>query len=155
VKLSLIAVGTRAPGWVSEGFEEYARRMPGEHRLTLVEVAPAARKGWAPERIRADEAARLLARTGPRDRVVALDVAGKRLSTPDLADCLERWRSEGDDVSFLIGGADGLHQDCLTRAGDVISLSALTFPHFLVRIILAEQLYRAWTLLQGHPYHRG
>jgi len=111
--------------------------------------------GRQPERARAEQAARLLRLVGRSDWVVALDVDGEGCSTQQLAQKLDHWRMQGRDVAFLIGGADGLDQSCLTRADEVISLSKLTFPHELVRIILAEQLYRAWTILSGHPYHRG
>jgi 23S rRNA (pseudouridine1915-N3)-methyltransferase len=154
VKLRLVAVGTKSPDWVDAGFTDYARRMPRECALELVEVAPASRKGWPAERILADEGERILARIGRSDRVVALDVAGKACSTEQLAKKLDNWRMQGGDVSFLIGGADGLDRSCLTRADESISLSAMTFPHQLVRVMLAEQLYRAWTVLHGHPYHR-
>lgn len=153
MKLRLIAVGAKSPGWVDAGFTDYARRMPRECALELVELAPANRK-LPMERILADEGQRMLGRLGASDRVVALDVIGRPCSTEDLAKKLDNWRMEGGDVSFLIGGADGLDKTCLTRADESISLSAMTFPHLLVRVVLAEQLYRAWTVLQGHPYHR-
>lgn len=153
MKLRLIAVGAKSPGWVDAGFTDYARRMPRECALELVELAPANRK-LPMDRILADEGQRMLGRLGTSDRVVALDVIGKPCSTEDLAKKLDNWRMEGGDVSFLIGGADGLDKTCLTRADEAISLSAMTFPHLLVRVMLAEQLYRAWTVLQGHPYHR-
>jgi 23S rRNA (pseudouridine1915-N3)-methyltransferase len=122
--------------------------------MELVEIAPASRKGWSAERIRAEEGDRILARIAPGDQVIALDVRGGPCSTEELARKLDNWRMQGGDVSFLIGGADGLDQRCLSRAGASISLSAMTFPHQLVRVMLAEQLYRAWTVLHGHPYHR-
>lgn len=154
MKLRLIAVGAKSPDWVDAGFTDYARRMPRECALELVEVAPANRKGWQAERILAEEAQRILARVGRSDQVVALDVAGRACSTEKLANKLDDWRMQSGDVSFLIGGADGLDARCLTRADETLSLSAMTFPHQLVRVMLAEQLYRAWTILHGHPYHR-
>ena len=154
MKLRLIAVGAKSPDWVNAGFSDYARRMPRECALELVEIAPANRKGWPSERVLADEGARILARVGRADRVVALDVVGKACSTEQLAKKLDNWRMQGGDVSFLIGGADGLDHSCLDRADESISLSDMTFPHQLVRVMLAEQLYRAWTVLHGHPYHR-
>ncbi len=154
MKLRLIAVGAKSSGWVNDGFTDYARRMPRECALELVEIAAANRKGWPRERVLADEGERILARVGQADRVVALDVAGKACSTEQLANKLDDWRSQGSDVSFLIGGADGLAASCLSRADESLSLSAMTFPHQLVRVMLAEQLYRAWTVLHGHPYHR-
>lgn len=96
----------------------------------------------------------MLARVGAADRVVALDVVGRSCSTEDLAKKLDKWRMDGGDVSFLIGGADGLDGACIARAEESLSLSEMTFPHLLVRVMFAEQLYRAWTVLHGHPYHR-
>jgi 23S rRNA (pseudouridine1915-N3)-methyltransferase len=154
VKLRLVAVGAKSPGWVDAGFSDYARRMPRECALELVEIAPANRKGWPVARMLADEGERILARVARTDHVVALDVAGKVCSTEQFAKKLDNWRMQGGDVSFLIGGADGLDSSCLARADESISLSAMTFPHQLVRVMLAEQLYRAWTVLHGHPYHR-
>lgn len=155
MKLSLLAVGGKSPDWVRAGFEDYARRLPESSRLTLIEIPPTSRRGWPPERVLAEEAERILARVKPEDHVVALDVAGRTCSTEALSGKLDDWRMQGRDVDFLIGGAEGLHPRCLDRADETLSLSALTFPHQLVRVILAEQLYRAWTLLHGHPYHRG
>ncbi len=154
VKLRLVAVGTRLPDWVSAGFAEYARRLPRTMPLQLFEVPAANRRNQGLAQIRATEAAKLLAQVGGDDWVVALDVEGKTCSTEKLAEKLDGWRMRGSDVTFLVGGADGLAEDCLTRANETISLSAFTFPHALVRVILAEQLYRAWTLLTSHPYHR-
>lgn len=154
MKLRLVAVGAKSPGWVDAGYSDYARRMPRECALDLVEIAPANRRGWPSERILADEGERILARVGRSDRVVALDVGGKSCSTEQLAKKLDSWRMLGCNVSFLIGSADGLDHSCLSRADESISLSAMTFPHQLVRVMLAEQLYRAWTIVHGHPYHR-
>jgi 23S rRNA (pseudouridine1915-N3)-methyltransferase len=154
VKLRLVAVGTKSPDWVAAGFEEYARRMPDSSRLTLVEVPAVNRKGWTVERVIQEEGDRLLGKLSDTDHVVALDVAGRTCSTEELAGKLDDWRMQGVEVSFLVGGADGLDPRCLGRANERLSLSSLTFPHQLVRVILAEQLYRAWTVLHGHPYHR-
>lgn len=154
MKIRLIAVGQRPPAWVAEGFSEYVRRLPREMPLALVEVPPAARRNLPAERARRLEAERLLGQVSERDRVIALDVKGRTWSTETLARKLDDWRMEGNDLAFLIGGADGLDERCLSRADERLSLSALTFPHALVRVIVAEQLYRAWTVLTGHPYHR-
>ena len=154
MKLRLVAVGAKSPGWVDAGFKDYARRMPRECAMELIEVAPANRKGWPSERVVADEGERILARVGASDRVIALEIGGKACSTEQLANKLDDWRMQGGDVSFLIGGVDGLDSGCLARADESLSLSAMTFPHQLVRVMLAEQLYRAWTVLHGHPYHR-
>jgi len=155
VKLRLVAVGSKSPDWVNAGYQEYARRMPRDCAVELVEIAPASRKGWPAERIRVDEGDRMLARIGTADQVVALDVRGRACSTEELARKLGNWRMQGGDVSFLVGGADGLDERCLSRADESLSLSTMTLPHQLVRVMLAEQLYRAWTVLHGHPYHRG
>jgi 23S rRNA (pseudouridine1915-N3)-methyltransferase len=155
VKIRLIAVGHRPPEWVSQGFREYARRLPRELPLELVEISPASRKSVSPERVRGIEAERLLAQVGPDDRLLALDERGQAWSTVRLADNLSDWRMQGRDVAILIGGADGLDETCRQRADHVVALSAMTLPHALVRVVLAEQVYRAWTILSGHPYHRG
>ncbi|HEX7036806.1 MAG TPA: 23S rRNA (pseudouridine(1915)-N(3))-methyltransferase RlmH [Pseudomonadales bacterium] len=163
MKLRLIAVGTRPPEWVKEGFAEYARRLPREMPLELVELSPATRsKGrtrhasdGAVRQIREAEGERLLAQVKDTDWVVALDEHGKTWSTLDLAQKLDNWRMQGRDVTFLIGGAEGLADACRARADEILSLSAMTLPHALVRVVLAEQLYRAWTVASGHPYHRG
>lgn len=147
-------MGERPRSWVVDGFDDYARRLPRESELSLVEVAAGAGKGRAPERTRADQARRLLRQLGQNDWVVALDCEGAACTTQQLADKLDHWRMQGRDVAFLVGGADGLDASCLSRADEVMSLSKLTFPHELVRVILAEQIYRAWTILSRHPYHR-
>jgi 23S rRNA (pseudouridine1915-N3)-methyltransferase len=155
VKLKILAVGSRSPAWVTAGFDDYARRLPRTCALELIEISAARRKGWSAERVLADEGERMLARIAGADHAVALAVGGRTCSTEQLAEKLDDWRMQGNDVSFLIGGADGLAPGCLERADEALSLSAMTFPHQLVRLMLAEQLYRAWTLLHGHPYHRG
>ncbi|MFW6092994.1 MAG: 23S rRNA (pseudouridine(1915)-N(3))-methyltransferase RlmH [Pseudomonadota bacterium] len=155
MRIRLISVGRRPPEWVSAGFSEYARRLPRELRLELIEVAPGARGKRGSARGRELEGQRLLSQLGDDDWVVALDERGKTWSTLGLAERLDDWRMQGRDVAFLVGGADGLDECCLGRADHVLSLSAMTLPHLLVRVVLAEQIYRAWTVLTGHPYHRG
>lgn len=154
LKIRLLAVGERPRSWVSDGFTEYARRLPKNSRLSLVEVAAGGGKGRPSQRTRAEQTERLLKQLGDNDWVVALDGDGEAWSTQELAQKLDHWRLQGRDVAFLVGGADGLDRSGLMRADEVMSLSMLTFPHELVRIILAEQIYRAWTILSGHPYHR-
>jgi 23S rRNA (pseudouridine1915-N3)-methyltransferase len=154
MKIRVIAVGARPRPWVADGFREYARRLPREMPLSIVEVAPGGGRGRAAEQVMALESERLLSHLGPRDWVVALDVGGERCSTRELALSLESWRMQGRDVAFLVGGAEGLAPACLARADVALSLSELTFPHEMVRVILAEQIYRAWTIVSGHPYHR-
>ena len=155
MRIHLLAVGTRMPAWVTAGYQEYAKRMPRECALHLVEIPPGDRhKSRRAEQARKEEGKRMLAAI-PRDsEVVALDVTGEACSTTDLARQLAGWLESGRDTALLIGGPDGLTPDCLAAARRRWSLSELTFPHALVRVIVAEQLYRAWTLYQGHPYHR-
>jgi 23S rRNA (pseudouridine1915-N3)-methyltransferase len=155
MQITLIAVGTRMPAWVTEGYREYARRMPRECSLALTEV-PLGRRGKSRpvERAVTEEGSRMLAAVSEKQRVIALDVGGRGWSTVQLAGELGGWMQDGRDVSLLVGGPDGLAADCLARAGQRWSLSPLTLPHPLVRVVLAEQLYRAWTLMSGHPYHR-
>ncbi len=155
MKVHLISVGSKMPTWVQEGYREYARRLPPELTLVLYEVPLAGRgKGRSLERTLAEESARMLATVPKRCRVVALDVMGKPKTTESLAEDLREWLASGQEVALLVGGPDGLHPDCLAVAQERWSLSRLTFPHPLVRVVLAEQLYRAWTVLRGHPYHR-
>jgi 23S rRNA (pseudouridine1915-N3)-methyltransferase len=155
VQINLIAAGTRMPAWVEEGYHEYARRMPRECRLVLNEIPLAQRsKSQAIERAVRDEGARMLATLSDRQQVIALDIKGRGWSTEQLAQQMESWRQDGRDISLLVGGPDGLAAECLQRADQTWSLSALTLPHPLVRVLLAEQLYRAWSLNSGHPYHR-
>lgn len=144
------------PAWVEAGFEDYTRRLPAECALRLIEIDPAPRtKQRDFDRAVILEGKRLLAAIPKRARAIALEVSGQAWSTEQLAGELRGWLASGQDIALLVGGADGLSDACLAGAQGRWSLSPLTFPHALVRVILAEQLYRAWTLLQGHPYHRG
>jgi 23S rRNA (pseudouridine1915-N3)-methyltransferase len=155
VNIHLIAVGTRMPAWVDDGYLEYARRMPRECALRLVEIPPQ-KRGKKPDtgRIRERECARLQAAVPRGAGILALDERGRSWTTRELADRLAAWLGDGRDLALLVGGPDGLHPDCLQAANGRWSLSPLTLPHPLVRVLVAEQLYRAWSLLQGHPYHR-
>jgi 23S rRNA (pseudouridine1915-N3)-methyltransferase len=155
VRIHLLAVGTRMPSWVVEGYREYTKRLPRECSLQLVEIPPAKRhKSLSAEQARQQEGQAILAALPKDCSVVALDVRGKPWSTETLAAQLDDWLVSGRDVALLVGGPDGLSDACLERADQRWSLSALTYPHALVRIVLAEQLYRAWTINTGHPYHR-
>ena len=155
MRVSLIAVGTKMPALVSQGVEEYGKRMPREWKLEWREI-PLARRGKDAnaQQLCAREGEQILKAVPAGDRVIALDVRGKRLSTEQLAEQLKDWQMSGDSYSLLIGGPDGLCPACLERADKRWSLSDLTLPHPLVRILLAEQLYRAWTITVNHPYHR-
>jgi 23S rRNA (pseudouridine1915-N3)-methyltransferase len=154
VRLRVVAVGTRMPAWVDDGFSEYAARMPRECRLELCAVAPGRRSRSAdPARAISEEGQRLLKASAGCCRV-CLDVRGAAVDTPALARRLAGWMRAGQDVALLVGGPDGLAQECLDAASWRWSLSPLTLPHGLVRVLLAEQMYRAWTVLAGHPYHR-
>lgn len=156
MKLSVLAVGHRMPDWVTAGFEEYARRMPREMPLQLKELKPAQRSNAAGDTARwlQTEAERIDAAAPAGMLRVALDEHGRTFATRVLAEHLERWRGDGRDVAFIIGGADGLAPALKTGADLLWSLSPLTLPHGLVRVVLAEQLYRAASMLAGHPYHR-
>ena len=155
VRIHLIAVGSRMPDWVAGGFEDYARRLPRECSLVLHPVEASLRGRVLPaDRLREVEGERLLAAVPTGSRVVALDERGDAWTTADLAQHLAHWLSGGTDVALLVGGAEGLDRACLERAHDVWSLGPLTLPHMLVRVIVAEQIYRAWSILAGHPYHR-
>lgn len=157
VKLQLIAVGERPPGWVRDGFADYAGRLPRQWDFSLTEIAPARRaRGPTARQAMADEAQRLLAALPPASRAqaVALAVDGAAWSTEQLAARLDGWQHDGRDVALVVGGPDGLDESVLARCQTRWSLSPLTFPHALVRVLVAEQIYRAWSILNHHPYHR-
>jgi 23S rRNA (pseudouridine1915-N3)-methyltransferase len=155
MRLRLLAVGSRMPGWVDEGFNDYAKRLSGDISLELVEITAGKRlKATDLARLKEEEGEALLAALKPQERVIALDVQGRPLSTPDMATTLKHWHIDGQPAALLIGGPEGLSRAALERADEKWSLSRLTLPHPLVRIVIAEQLYRAWSLLKGHPYHR-
>lgn len=155
MKLLLVAVGTRMPAWVEAGFDEFARRMPREMPLELIEVKAEPRTtGKTVEAMQAAEATRIEAALPPRCRRVLLDERGRDLSTTALAARLESWREGGDDVALIVGGPDGLADSIRRSADESLRLSSLTLPHALVRPLLAEALYRAWSVTRNHPYHR-
>ena len=142
------------PTWVQAGYDEYAKRLPKNFRLSLVEVAAEKRKHVSADTARKAEAERILARVGPTDTLVVLDETGTGLSTVKFAGKLKTWQEAGANPTFVVGGADGLDASCLQRANFRLSLSEFTLPHGMVRVMLAEQVYRAWSLLNNHPYHR-
>jgi 23S rRNA (pseudouridine1915-N3)-methyltransferase len=155
LRLILIAASQRQPEWVEQGFRDYAKRLRGRCTLELKTVALARRAaGAATARAVDEEGGRLLAAVPAGAHVVALTEDGAPLRTLDLAAKLDRWMSLGTPVAFLIGGPDGLSAACVARAAERWCLSPLTLPHGLVRVIAAEALYRAWSVLERHPYHR-
>ena len=154
MKLKLLAVGTRMPSWVETGFEEYRKRMPAELKLDLIEIPLSSKGKGSSNQSKETQGQAILKIVNKQDRVIALDVLGKSMSTETLATQLANWQMNGQDICLLIGGPDGLSTDCLERSNMKWSLSDLTLPHPLVRILLMEQLYRAWTINKNHPYHR-
>jgi len=155
MRIHILAIGQKMPAWVTTGYEEYTKRLPKDYCPQLKELPAGQRsKSSDPKRAMAEEAQRLL-QALPKDcHVIALDEHGKNWDTKQLAENMGNWSHEGRDVALLIGGADGLSAEVKQRANQLWSLSALTLPHALVRVVLAEQLYRGWSLLTNHPYHR-
>jgi 23S rRNA (pseudouridine1915-N3)-methyltransferase len=153
MRVRVIAAGTRLPAWIGSGLTDYARRMPRESPIEIVEIPIEKRTAAIDAALRA-EGKRMLAAIGPSTYVVALEVEGRVLSSEALARFWAKRLGDGRDLAFLIGGPDGLSADCRARADERLSLSALTLPHGLARLLLVEQLYRASSLLKGHPYHR-
>jgi 23S rRNA (pseudouridine1915-N3)-methyltransferase len=155
MKLRLLAAGTRMPAWVEAGFSDYRNRMPRECQLELREIPLSRhRRSGDVKRAVGEEGERMIRALAPSDLVVALDVHGILMDTAGLAERLDGWLHGGSDVAFLIGGPDGLDPRCRQMSRLSWSLSPLTLPHALARIVVAEQLYRAWSILKGHPYHR-
>jgi 23S rRNA (pseudouridine1915-N3)-methyltransferase len=143
------------PAWINTGFKEFNKRLPKEFHLNLIEVTPAIRsKSSSTEKIISDEANRIRALIPQGSIIIALDENGKQLDSVSLSKKLESWTHNGRDVTFVIGGADGLSDELKKSADMLWSLSSLTLPHALVRVILVEQVYRAWTIMNNHPYHR-
>ncbi|WP_151636026.1 23S rRNA (pseudouridine(1915)-N(3))-methyltransferase RlmH [Noviherbaspirillum aerium] len=155
MQLVIAAVGHKMPGWIEDGFQEYAKRMPPECRIQLKEIKPVERSGSkTAETVMALERAKIEAAIPKGARIIALDERGKDLTTMQLSQLLTQWQQDGRDVTFLIGGADGLDAGLKASADMLVRISSLTLPHGMVRVLLAEQLYRAWSITQNHPYHR-
>lgn len=153
--IKVLAVGTKMPQWVAAGVDEYQKRLPREWRFSFKEISLGQRsKSQDAAKAIEAEADELLKAIAPQEHVVALDVLGKSWSTEALAQQMANWQMQGVDITLLIGGPDGLSPRCLARANQRWSLSALTLPHPLVRVLLVEQLYRAWTVNNHHPYHK-
>ncbi|EMJ5971844.1 23S rRNA (pseudouridine(1915)-N(3))-methyltransferase RlmH [Proteus mirabilis] len=155
MKLQLIAVGTKMPDWIQTGFMDYLNRFPKDMPLELIEI-PAGKRGKNADikRILEKEGEQMLAAVGKGNRIVTLDIPGAHWDTPKLAEQLDRWKLDGRNVSLLIGGPEGLAPACKAAAEQSWSLSPLTMPHPLVRVVVAESLYRAWSITTNHPYHR-
>lgn len=155
MRITVVSVAGKLPAWVESGVADYSRRLPRELRLEWCDL-PLARRGrdTPAEQLRQREGEQILRRLPADDRVIALDVVGQPWSTADLGDRLRGWMMDGRNVSLVIGGPDGLSPECLAAAEQRWSLGPLTLPHPLVRVVLAEQLYRAWTITVNHPYHR-
>lgn len=155
MKIKLIAVGTKMPAWVETAFKNYAQRLPRDCSLELIEIPAAKRtRNQLADKWMEKEGELILKSVDPSDWVVALDVEGKHWSTAKLAEKITDWQSMGNNIALLVGGPDGLSPQCLKRANQRWSLSALTFPHPMVRVILSEAIYRAWSITVNHPYHR-
>jgi len=155
MQIDLIAVGTKMPGWVNDAWQDYVKRLPRDWSLNLIEI-PAGKRGKnAPiERILQDEGERVLKAAADADTIIALDRIGKTISSQDLAHSCQQWHDNRQRIAILIGGPEGLSEDCLKAATTRWSLSGMTFPHPVVRIVIAEQVFRAWSILHNHPYHR-
>ena len=153
--IHLIAVGARVPAWVEQGYADYAKRLPAQCRLNLIEI-PAEKRGKNADlaRLVRAEGERCLRAIPAGAHVIALERTGRSKNSEEVAQSLARWMQAGRDTALLIGGPEGLDAACLARADEAWSLSALTLPHALVRVLVAEQLYRAWSLINGMPYHR-
>ena len=155
MKLTVVAVGHKMPDWITTGFNEYAKRMPREARIELLEIKPEPRTtGKNTAQMMEAEAQRILVGLPHGALRIVLDERGAQLTTKQLAQQMQGWMGGGRDVAFVIGGADGLHESVKNGAQQLLALSAMTLPHGLVRVLLAEQLYRAHSLLHNHPYHR-
>ena len=155
MKLHIIAVGQKMPDWINAGYAEYAKRMPKETSLHLIEIKPEKRSsGKTVEQMKSQERDRILACIPLNSEIWALDERGEQLTTLGVAEHLRKTLGTGRNICFIIGGADGLHDHIKSRGDKIFSLSRLTLPHGLVRVLLVEQLYRAWSVTQNHPYHR-
>ena len=155
MKIHLIAVGKKMPEWVNIGYSEFSKRMPPEIQIKLIEITPSVRNKATPiEKNIKEEGERIQSAIPSNSRLIVLDEKGKNFSSVDLSKKMESWLPMGQDISIVIGGADGVDNVIKQQAVEKWSLSSLTLPHALVRVVVAEQLYRGWSMLKGHPYHR-
>ena len=152
--MRVLAIGTRMPKWVSDGADDYVKRLPREASVEWVELPASRRTRDTAESRMLEEATAIEHRLKPQELMVVLDVEGRVISTETIAETLANWQADGSKIAFVIGGPDGLHPSLKARASARWSLGCITLPHPLVRVILAEQLYRAWSINAGHPYHR-
>ncbi len=155
MKINIIAIGGKMPAWVEVASEDFNKRLPAEIKINSI-LLPLIKRGKNPDikRIVRDESRKLLAALPKNSLLIVLDVLGKSVTTMKLSSMLESWLQVGQDISIIIGGPDGVSDELLSQASLKMSLSDLTFPHPLVRVILVEQIYRAWSILNNHPYHR-
>ncbi len=154
MKIYILALGHKMPAWVSAGVDEYSKRMPAEARIEFIELKPEDRASKTTERVLALEAERIRAAIPKNATAIVCDERGKTLTTPTLSRWMGEWMQSGGSPCFIIGSADGLADEIKQRAAHTIALSGCVLPHGMVRVMLAEQLYRAWSLLHNHPYHR-
>lgn len=155
MKVHLIAVGKKIPAWISSGFLEFSKRMPPELHINLIEITPSKRSKATPiEKNIKEEGEHIQSAIPANSKVIVLDEKGKSFSSVQLSKKIENWLPMGQDITIVIGGADGVYPAIKQQADETWSLSSLTLPHALVRIVVVEQLYRGWSILKGHPYHR-
>jgi len=155
MRINFICMGQKMPTWVQQGYQEYAKRLPNQCELNLIEISLTRRSKNADiPRIQQEEGKRMLAQVGNGSLIIALDERGKTWNTTQLSQQLDNWMHNYSQVALLVGGPEGLAPECVQKAQQKWSLSTLTLPHPLVRVVVAEQIYRAWTLLNNHPYHR-
>ena len=155
MQIDLIAVGKKMPTWIESGFKEYAKRLPKNINFKLIEITPATRsKNNNADNYKQKEQEKIEAALSPKSIIIALDERGKSINSQQLANQLQTWNDDNQHISLIIGGADGLNEPLKKKANQLWSLSAMTLPHGLVRVMIAEQIYRAWSITQNHPYHR-
>jgi len=155
MKVHLIAVGKKMPDWINTGYSEFSKRMPPELQINLIEITPSTRnKSTSIEKNIKEEGERIQSAIPDNSKLIVLDEKGKDFSSIALSKEMESWLPMGQDISIVIGSADGIDPVIKQQADEKWSLSSLTLPHALVRVVVAEQLYRAWSIMKGHPYHR-
>lgn len=155
MQIDLIAVGKKMPTWIESGFKEYAKRLPKNINFKLIEITPATRsKNNNADNYKQKEQEKIEAVLSTKSIIIALDERGKSINSQQLANQLQSWNDDNQHISLIIGGADGLSEPLKKKATQLWSLSAMTLPHGLVRVMIAEQIYRAWSITQNHPYHR-